>query len=118
MTEMKAYLSIPITGHDYETQRLKAEQYKAIFEAAGIDVVTPFEVCKNISMTPIPYEVCMGRDITALLRCQMVILSPGWQQSKGCSLEYEAAKIYGLRVIEIWNESNGLRTTIKGTKDD
>ena len=48
-------------------------------------------------MSPDPnadYAAHMGTDITTLLRCDTVCFLPGWQMSKGCMLEFAAAKIY------------------------
>lgn len=33
--------------------------------------------------------------IEGLLECDVVYFAPGWVDSKGCNLEYAAAKIYG-----------------------
>lgn len=41
-----------------------------------------------------PYSEHMGRDIAALLECDAVMFMPGWTRSRGCRLEYQAAKIY------------------------
>lgn len=41
----------------------------------------------------------MGRCVEALLNCSSVVFLSGWQDSKGCTAEYEIARIYGLAVI-------------------
>jgi hypothetical protein len=42
----------------------------------------------------------MGDCITAVLNCDAIYLDHGWLQSKGCNLEYRAAKIYGKDIYE------------------
>lgn len=49
----------------------------------------------------------MGRCVTLLLSCDMLILDGGWMQSKGCELEMRTAEIYGiesLRLKEVFTE--------------
>ena len=42
----------------------------------------------------------MGRCVKLVLTCDAIYLDHGWLQSKGCNLEYRAAKIYGLEIFE------------------
>jgi hypothetical protein len=42
----------------------------------------------------------MGDCITEVMSCDAIYLDHGWLQSKGCNLEYRAAKIYGLEIFE------------------
>lgn len=37
----------------------------------------------------------LGDCVTAVLNCDAIYMDHGWLQSKGCNLEYRAAKIYG-----------------------
>lgn len=97
---MKIYISIPITGHDLDEQRAKAERLHQDIDAIGHDVINPFDV-------PEPpehfddkerYAYYMGFDIADLLRSDAAYFSRGWEQSKGCRLEHAAAEIYGLKI--------------------
>lgn len=97
---MKIYISIPISGHDPEEQRAKAERFAKDIDAIGHDPINPFEV-------PAPpeyfdekgrYAYYMGFDIANLLWCDAAYFSRGWEQSKGCQLEHTAAEIYGLKI--------------------
>ena len=42
----------------------------------------------------------MGDCIKLVLTCDAIMLDHGWLQSKGCNLEYRAAKIYGKEIFE------------------
>lgn len=96
---MKIYISIPITGHDYDTQKKKAEKIAALIQMAGHEPVNPFRI-------PLPpeegltekekYAYYMSCDMEYLLTCDAIYLSQGWQESKGCQLEKAAADIYQL----------------------
>lgn len=47
-----------------------------------------------------PEAKAMGDCITLVMTCDAIYLDHGWLQSKGCNLEYRAAKIYGKDIYE------------------
>lgn len=106
----RVYLSLPISGYDIEERKAYAAKrkqdlltiYKHIQEDIKYEIVTPFEVCPD---TDKPYSYYIGRDIEALLNCDEIFMCQGWEESKGCQLEIQAAKIYGKKVRELedWN---------------
>jgi hypothetical protein len=93
---MKIYISLPITGHDIETVKARAATIKQFLSSEWNEVITPFDVCPE---TDKPYSYYLGRDIEALLECDAVFMADGWQSSKGCTLEYNAAMLYGKNVF-------------------
>lgn len=93
---MKVYVSIPISGKDYDTQKELAERVKGQLENEGHQVVTPFEIITDKST---PTHRAMGKDIEALLTCDAAIFLDGWNESKGCMLERSACKIYGIEIL-------------------
>lgn len=88
---MKIYISLPIAGHDIEEVVANYIYASGVIQAKGHTPVSPLEV----SPDPATYAELIGTGITALLVCEAVLFLPGWQTSKGCRLEYEAAVIYG-----------------------
>lgn len=92
----KIYISIPITGHDIKEVKQKAEYIKRGLTVDNYTAITPFDVCTEENK---PYSYYMGRDIEALLGCDMVFFATGWKQSKGCRAEYEVAKIYNKQLL-------------------
>ena len=90
MKRKRIYISIPISGHDLEEVKEKARKAK-ICVSHWYDVITPFDVCLEPDK---PYSYYMGKDIEALLECDIVCFCEGWQNSDGCMLEFAAANIY------------------------
>jgi len=93
---MKIYISLPITGHDIEQVEARCIFTAAILQKQGYTPISPLELDHR---DPEDYEAVIGTDITALLCCDAVYFCNGWETSKGCRLEYQAAKIYGKEII-------------------
>lgn len=92
----RIYISIPITGHPIQEVKERAKWLKNGLTVNEFTAITPFDVCTEENK---PYSYYMGRDIEALLECEIVFFSKGWQQSRGCRAEYEIAKIYDKEII-------------------
>lgn len=93
---MNIYISIPITGHDYQEQKKKARKLAEAIRGLGHEPVNPFEVTAAPShlSEQEEYAFYMGQDIEELLLCDAIFLTRDWASSKGCRLEYNVAKIY------------------------
>ena len=64
--------------------------------ALGYDVVSPHEVCPDKGMA---WADCMKADIAALVTCDGIALLPGWERSKGASLEAHIACALNMRMV-------------------
>lgn len=82
----KVYVSIPITGENYNDQRNHAFVVATNLFQKDYDVITPF-------------DVAMGKCIEALLDCDVIYLCKNWQKSKGCLTELQTALVYGKEVM-------------------
>lgn len=91
MEKKKVYVSLPISGHDINWVKERAERAAQYLRDKGYEPVTPFDVPKDENAS---YSEHMGKDINALLDCDAVFFLRGWEQSKGCQLERHAAIIY------------------------
>jgi hypothetical protein len=43
----------------------------------------------------------LARSLERMSLCDCVIFLPGWQKARGCWIEHDVAKAYGLEIIEI-----------------
>lgn len=89
---MKIYISLPITGRDFEEVEADSIFASGVIQRKGHTPVSPIELNHT---DPEDYPAVIGTDITALLACDAVVFLDGYEYSKGCRLEYEAAVIYG-----------------------
>lgn len=94
---MKVYVSIPITGKDYEEQKQHAREVAERLARDGHEAVTPFDIVESPET---PYNEAIGKCIAALLKCEAVYMCEQWSDSKGCWAEYQAARVYGKVVMK------------------
>lgn len=100
------YISIPMTGYDFELQRNRAKQIEHRLIKEGWHVVNPFDLSdaldklyeKHSNEQP-TYTDYLLDDITALSLCHAIYLCEGWENSKGCMAEMYFAKAIGLTII-------------------
>ena len=100
---LHVYLSGPITG---------TEDYKDRFEFGEIKVnqkfrntaraINPVKIAEQLPST-ISYEAIMQICFDTINSCDIVLLMPGWEDSKGCNQEYGYAIGIGKEVVK-WEE--------------
>lgn len=92
---MRTYLAGPMTGHpDLNFPLFHAEAQR--LRATGHVVINPAEI--NVDPAK-GWEDCMRADIAELVTCETIAMLPGWQNSRGATLEHHIATALGLRVI-------------------
>lgn len=104
---MKIYIATPINARKEptftekrEAAARRAKMLKAYIqgEYPDAEVVTPFDVIPTTQQVAEPEA--MGICIKTLLESDTILLDRGWTASKGCNLEYRAAKLYGKHIID------------------
>ena len=68
----------------------------ARLRALGYEVVNPAEI--NADPTA-GWNECMRKDIAQLVTCNAIAMLPGWEHSKGASLEHRIARQLDMQVI-------------------
>ena len=103
---MKLYIATPINARQEPTMREKlvaakrrVEMLKAIL--ADDDRFKDYELISTFDFNEW-YETeegAMSLCIYHVLKSDAIYLDHGWTASKGCNLEYQAAKIYGKQIF-------------------
>ena len=103
---MKLYIATPINARQEPTMREKlaaAKRHVEILKAI-IAYDDRFKDYELISTFDFNYmndveEEAMSRCIYHVLISDAIYLDHGWTASKGCNIEYQAAKIYGKQIF-------------------
>lgn len=92
---MKLYLAGPMTGFDDFNKpafHLEAKRLRDL----GYEVVNPAEINEGFDGE---WNLCMKRDVEKLVWCDGIALMPGWDRSRGASIECKLAVDLGLQVF-------------------
>lgn len=92
---MRVYIAGPMSG----IQALNFPAFHAAaarLRAEGFDVVNPAEINPDPAAG---WEACMRADIAQLITCDAIALLPGWQRSRGATLEHHIATALGLAIV-------------------
>lgn len=93
----KVYISGPMTG--YENFNYPAfNQAEERLKAAGHEVENP---AKNPDPDPKTWENFMRMALKQLCECDIVVVLPGWEKSRGAVIEVGLAETLGMKVYEI-----------------
>lgn len=91
---MKLYLAGPMTGRPDDNLPAFREA-AARLRALGDEVVSPAETAGE-PQTARSWAGWMRRDIPLLLQCEAVTCLPGWEYSRGATLETDIARRLGM----------------------
>lgn len=98
----KVFISQPMRGLTDEEILEKRSEIKKDIETKineEIEFIDSFlqdypgEINKHI---PVWY---LGKSIQLLSQADMIYLGEGWDKARGCKIEYEIAKVYGINII-------------------
>lgn len=103
---MKAMLSQPMAGKTEEEIIATRERAIAVLKERGYEIInTPFtdewysqEAMMERGVENIP--LCfLAKSLENMSLCHAAYFCKGWENARGCKIEHEAAKAYGLTVI-------------------
>lgn len=102
----RAMLSQPMAGKtDEEIVATREKAVKAL-EAAGFEIVNTLftdEWYSNDSMKQrgvVQIPLCfLAKSLENMSLCHAAYFYKGWENARGCRIEHEAAKAYGLEII-------------------
>lgn len=105
----KIYLAGPMSGlpdNNFPAFDRAAERLRA----AGHEVISPADMTRAAGFdashvsTPAQYAAFLRDDIKAILTVDAIAMLPGWQDSRGATLEFNVAAMIGLDVIALDRE--------------
>lgn len=96
----RIYISGPMTGiedHNFPAFLVAGER----FHKAGWDVVNPADNFGG--RTDLPREIYLRSDVALLAQCDAIALLPGWEESRGATLEAIIAAEIGLSFFDAFS---------------
>lgn len=115
----KVFLSLPMSSQEDEQVLQHIESMKEAWLSFYTEDTTEFvesfvnNLSRDYYVNSDHYSIaCLGTALIKLAECDIIFIGEGWKNSRGCTLEHEVAKAYGL---EIYFESEG---NSEETEDD
>lgn len=96
--ENSIYVAGPMSGiidHNFPAFHAAAK----LLRSRGFTVINPAEINADAVDVVRPWDWYMRRDIAELVKCQTIYLLPGWEKSKGATLERHIAERLGMHII-------------------
>ena len=103
---MKAMLSQPMNGKTEEEIVATRNRAISFLQEKGYEIVNTLftdewysnESMKDRGVVQIP--LCfLAKSLENMSLCHVVFFCKGWEDARGCRIEHEAAKAYGLEII-------------------
>ncbi len=92
----KLFISQPMSNKtEEEILSEREEAIRAAKELLGEDIEV-IDSYAEIKLTPLGY---LGYSIMRLAEADIAYFAKGWQDARGCKIEYECALKYGIKVI-------------------
>lgn len=113
MSERKAMLSQPMAGKTEEEIINTRNRAVAELEKRGFEIVNTLftdewysqQAMKQRGVVQIP--LCfLAKSLENMSLCHAAYFCKGWENARGCRIEHEAAKAYGLEII--YEEKEGI----------
>ena len=106
MEKMKAMLSQPMAGKTEQEIIETRERAITALKENGYDVVNTLftdewysnEAMEARGVVQIPL-CCLAKSLENMSLCHAAYFCKGWENARGCRIEHEAAKAYGLEII-------------------
>lgn len=103
---MKAMLSQPMAGKSESEIIAAREKAIAVLESAGYEIVNTLFTDEWYSEASMQEHGVVNRPLCFLAKslenmslCHAAYFCKGWENARGCRIEHEAAKAYGLEII-------------------
>lgn len=101
----KVFLSLPMSSQEDEQVLQHIESMKEAWLSFYTEDTTEFvesfvnNLSRDYYVNSDHYSIaCLGTALIKLAECDIIFIGEGWKNSRGCTLEHEVAKAYGLEI--------------------
>lgn len=104
---MKVFISQPMRGlKSDEIEKVKNKIKKAVRNEYGkdVDFVTAFGCAPADDIKPL---TALGVSISVMSTADLVVFAPNWSDARGCMIEHECCRLYGIKTIEAGYTGDG-----------
>lgn len=102
----KAMLSQPMAGKSEEEIIATREKAIKILKERGFEIVNTlftdewYSKEKMAERGVVQVPLCfLAKSLNNMSKCHAAYFCKGWENARGCKIEHEAAKAYGLKII-------------------
>ncbi len=92
----KCYIAGKVSGLDENVYRANFRRAEIAVSILGYEPVNPVELPHDHDHTWLSY---MREAMIEMLKCDLLYVLPGWEDSKGASIEVQLAKDLGISII-------------------
>lgn len=96
---LKMFISIPMRGRTDEEIKEDIKKVGTIIESLGFVPMHAFVEDVDQEKEPDNALWCLGHSLQVMSGCDAVYFCEGWDSSRGCKIEHQAAKDYGLKIV-------------------
>ena len=97
---IKVFISQPMNGRTQEAilrERKAIEKIMTAFLGDKVYFIDSFiQGAKDVD--PL---FCLGHALMALSKADVAVFAPGWEESRGCKIEFHCCNSYGIKVIKM-----------------
>ena len=104
--QLKAMISQPMAGLSQEeiiTTRDRFLNYCSMFNLTAVNTLFTDEWYNKESMSErgvVQIPLCfLAKSLENMAMCHIAYFAKGWENARGCRIEHEVAKAYGLEVV-------------------
>lgn len=96
----KIFLGGPISGLETEVAEQEFCRYEDALKALGYEVYNPIRELRKAGILNEPWHVILRFSLAEMMaHCKELHLLPGWQNSKGATIEHDLAKTLKIPIV-------------------
>lgn len=108
MKKKLVYIAHPYGGKESNRKKIDVIMGDLVLNDTSHDYISPIHNFGYVYLTGDDYQRGLDICLSLLGQCDILVLCPEWQSSRGCKGEYEYAKKHGIAtfVLSEWKAMN------------